>query len=74
MDSLKFMLDLDTGKTMDPPATIRLSRSKWTCRQTGAAYHYPTKLTFAGCKGWRKRATGMLRLLGPLPNGQAWRQ
>jgi hypothetical protein len=45
MDSSKFMLDFDTGQTMDPPATIRPEQGRMdVCTTQVQPYHYPTGL------------------------------
>lgn len=58
MDSLKFMLDLDTGKTMDPPATIRPEQEQMDLQTDQVQpYHYPTKLTGSGLVGLEVKAS-----------------
>ena len=52
MDSSKFMLDLDTGNTMGPPATIRPEQEQMDVETDQVQpYHYPTKLTSHGLVG-----------------------
>jgi serine/threonine protein kinase len=52
MNSTKFMLDLDTGDTMDPPAAIRPEQAKMDIHPNQIQpYHYPTALVGVGLVG-----------------------
>jgi WD40 repeat protein len=53
MNSMKFMLDLDTGETMDPPATAgRPEQAKMDLSTTQVQpYHYPTGLVGHSLQG-----------------------
>ena len=58
MDSSQFMLDLDTGKTMDPPATIRPEQGKMDLSTTQVQpYHYPTGLIGHSLQGVEVKAS-----------------
>ena len=52
MNSNQFMLDLDTGEIMDPPATIRPEQAKMDLSTTQVQpYHYPTGLVGHSLEG-----------------------
>jgi WD40 repeat protein len=59
MDSLKFMLDLDTGATMDAPATIGRKEQGQMDIQTDQVqpYHYPKELIGLGLEGVEVKAS-----------------
>jgi WD40 repeat protein len=59
MNSSKFMLDLDTGQTMDPPATIgRSEQGKMDVYTTQVQpYHYPTGLVGYSLQGREVKAS-----------------
>ncbi len=71
MDSLKFMLDLDTGKTMDSPANIRPEQKQMDIHPNQIQpYHYPTALSGVGLEGrevkssdWTASAADVCRAL-----------
>jgi hypothetical protein len=71
MDSSKFMLDFDTGQTMDPPATIRPEQGRMdVCTTQVQPYHYPTGLVGLGLEGvevkasdWSASESGVRRAL-----------
>jgi|GEM_PF-752949 len=52
MNSSKFMLDLDTGKTMGPPATIQAEHKRMDIHTDQfQPYHYPKELIGHGLRG-----------------------
>src|SRR5439155_7056241 len=58
MDSMKFMLDLDTGQTMDPPATHRPEQEQMDVHPTQwQAYAHPTGLTGLSLRGTKMKPT-----------------
>jgi serine/threonine-protein kinase len=59
MGSSKFMLDLDTGNTMDPPARVGRPEQEQMDLQTDQVqpYHYPTKLIGLGLMGREVKAS-----------------
>jgi uncharacterized protein (TIGR03067 family) len=59
MGSSKFMLDLDTGKTMDPPATPGRPEEKLMDIHTDQMqpYHYPKELIGRGLQGIEVKAS-----------------
>jgi hypothetical protein len=71
MDSSKFMLDFDTGQTMDPPATFRPETGRMdVCTTQVQPYHYPTGLIGLALQGlevkpsdWNASASEVRRAL-----------
>ena len=58
MGSTKFMLDFDTGQTMDPPQTLRPEQELMdVCTDQVQGYHYPTKLVGLSLQGREVKAS-----------------
>jgi hypothetical protein len=58
MNSMKFMLDLDTGETMDPPARQRPEQAQMDVQTDQMQpYHYPKELIGRGLQGVEVKAS-----------------